>query len=211
MRFALAASLGLLVATPVLAQQLPPLKSGAWEITSTGGGAKVDLSAHMAKMPPQVQEMMKKNMEKSAMTSHGIKHCARPGDEDFSKSMMSEMGMNIQCTHSPITQSGSTYKWQSKCTGTMPTGAPMNSETAHTMVLKGDTAFEHTYTSKSQVQGMAAGAGDGAGGTTGRYLGQDCKAHGALTMAERKAELDAMRANRDERRRERIQMRTGKE
>jgi hypothetical protein len=155
--------------------------------------------------------MMKKNMEKSAMTNQGIKHCARPGDEDFSKSMMSEMGMNIQCTNSPITQTGSTYKWTSKCTGTLPTGAPMNSETSHTMTLKGDTAFEHTYTSNSQAQGMPAGMGAGGGGTTGRYLGPDCKAHGALTMAERKAELDAMRANRDERRRERVQMRIGKE
>lgn len=211
MRFALAASLSLLVAMPALAQKLPPLKPGAWEITSTGSASKADLSAHMAKMPPQVQEMMKKNMEKSAMTGQGIKHCARPGDEDFSKSMMSEMGMNIQCTNSAIAQAGATYKWQSKCTGTLPTGAPMNSESSHTMVLKGDTGFEHSYTSKSQVQGMPAGTGDGSGGTTGRYLGADCKAHGALTMAERKAELDAMRANREERRRERVQMRIGKE
>jgi hypothetical protein len=189
------------------AQSPPNLKPGAWEITShSKGQGSADMQAYMDKLPPQLQEQMKKNMAQAAMAPHAIKHCARPNDQDMAAAMQQQMGLDMKCTNTSMTRSGSTYKWQGTCVGTGAGGQPMRYESAHTLVLKGDTAYEHTYTGKTE--GGPMGAVQQSGSTTGKYLGPDCAAHGALTMEERRKQLQDMRADREQRRSERVRIRT---
>lgn len=57
----------------------------------------------------------------------------------------------------------------------------MRSDAEHTLMLAGDS-YQHTMQQK-RVEGMPGGEARTTK-TNGRFLGADCKAHGARTMEE---------------------------
>jgi len=167
-------------ATTPFAQSIPKLKPGAWEITSTTEGSDARaLQEQLANLPPQVREMMEKNLPKGPQTNVS-KFCASGNDEAVVQSMQARMGVKIKCENTTMRQSGTTMTWSSQCRGTMMNDQPIRSTTEHRYSGGGDV-FQHQMAVKTE---------GGPGGSTsnssrnGRYLGADCKAHGAFTVAE---------------------------
>jgi len=196
---AIVAVIGLSMPIAASAQSLPKLKPGAWEITSMHDGNDMrGMEEMLAKMPPQVRDMMQKKMTQGP-TSSVMKHCATPNDEAFAADMQAMMGANVKCSNTNIRQSGSTYTWTSSCAGEMMPGRPFRSDSDHTVSLQGSDAFSHK--SVSRTSGGPMGATSRTSTTQGRFLGADCKSAGALTLEERMQSMGA--AGERPRRRER--------
>lgn len=174
------------------AQSIPKLKPGAWEQTTiTPAADSSAMREQMAKMPPQVREMMEKSMPKGPQT-HVNKHCVSGNDEAFAQSMQSRMGANVKCDNVNMRPSGTTHSWTSRCAGTIgPNQTAFKSESEHQFTLTGD-AYQHKM--KMKNEGGPGGPTTSESTTNGRFLGADCKAHGALTMAEQMKQLDEVRS-----------------
>ena len=180
------------------AQPSIKLKPGAWENTTTSAGIDIAaLQEQLAKLPPQMRESFAKNIPTGPQTSTA-KRCVTADEGDFVKSMQSRMNAKVQCETLNSRSSGSTYSWSSRCTGTVgPQSTPMKSESEHQLTMAGDT-YQHKMTMKNQSGEAAAIKRETT--TTGRFLGADCKAFGALTMAEQIEEISAKSADRAARR-----------
>ena len=183
------------IAPVAIAQDLPKLKPGAWEMTTETDQAAGPPPEMIAKMPPQLQEQMKKAV---AAGRAPTRHCVTPNDQDY-VAQMQRMGGDVKCKHSALQRSGNTHRWTSTCSGTMPgMSAPFTIESDHAATIGGDT-FEHSSVNK-RTEGMPAHApGMSANRTTktsGRFLGADCKAHGARTMEEMMKEAEGRRERR---------------
>lgn len=175
-------------ALPAIAQNLPRLKPGAWEMTTDTGTVAGPPPEMLAKMPPQVVEQMKKSMaERRAPT----RVCIGANDPEPTV-FIQRMGGDVKCKNSPVRRSGNTHAWTSSCSGLTP---GMNTafalESDHTLTLTGDN-FEHTAV-RTKAEGMA-GMSAGTTKTTGRFLGADCTAHGARTMEEMMQDAENRRA-----------------
>ena len=180
------------------AQPAIKLQPGAWENTTTSAGMDNSaLQEQLAKLPPQMRETFAKSIPTGPQTSTA-KRCVTADEGDFVKSMQSRMNAKVQCETLNSRSSGSTYSWSSRCTGTVgPQSTPMKSESEHQLTMAGDT-YQHKMTMKNQSGEAAAIKRETT--TTGRFLGADCKAFGALTMAEQIEQISAKSADRAARR-----------
>lgn len=179
-----------LACSSAYAQSLPKLKPGAWEMTSTSTPDASAMRDQLAKMPPQIREMMEKSMLRGPQTTV-TKHCVTPKDEAFGQDVMARMGGNVKCDTIGMRQSGNTYSWTSRCAGTMgPGGVAIKSESTHQLTTSGDT-YQHKMSVKSE--GGPMGGNTTESSSSGRFLGADCKANGALTLDEQMRQAGAAR------------------
>lgn len=179
-----ALQLGLIaVANTSHAQSMPKMKPGAWEFTSqSNGGSAKALQEQMAKLPPQIREMMQKNMATQAAKPSVSRLCFTGTEDSSTDRLTQQLGMNIKCDPPQVSQSGSTWRSQARCSGTAPGGQAFSSQSDSTMTMAGSDAFQQTTQSRTTLGGM-----EPINTTTtssAKFLGTDCNVHGALTLDE---------------------------
>jgi hypothetical protein len=180
------------IATSALSQSPPKLKPGAWEITTQSDGTDLkSLEAQLAKMPPEMREMMRKTMAAQLGKPTVSRQCIVGNEEALGQRLQQQVGADLKCETLNLKQAGATTTWSSRCSGTIVTGQPINSVSEHSMTMAGSDAFQQTM--KMRSEGGPTGTMASGSTTTGRFLGADCKAHGALSIEEQMKQLERAR------------------
>jgi hypothetical protein len=173
------------------AQPAFTLKPGAWETSSASPGAdSAVMKEQLAKLPAQIRDTVAKNMAK-APTTVVSKRCVTRDEGDYIKSMQARVGGNVKCETKNSRSSGSSYSWSSHCAGTIgPQATPIESDSDHQLTMAADS-YQHKMTMSYKTGATAPMKTEST--TSGRFLGPDCKVHGALTLSE---QMDAAQAQR---------------
>ena len=151
------------VAGAAMAAELPPIKTGLWQITSErklNGQAMPDPMEHLKNLPPDMRAKMEAMMKKNGVDLSGgtIKSCIDKATLDQGH-WRNQQGGNCKTTYSQ--QSASLWKWHSSCTKPKP--AEIDGESRfidpqhYTTIMK--------MTSSDHVMDMTVDA---------RWLGADC-------------------------------------